>query len=147
MSQCLLTPVDNPQPLSFDDARRLLGPGASARDLAQACKLFTCQHGVTLNWAQARAQLKLDQPIPPRAEQPKNFATHSDFRFALWPKMRERVDELLRSVWLQSESGQPGSDEGHADIGGDELVDRDTGDDHGDPDNVAPVVAEELDHS
>jgi hypothetical protein len=48
------------QPLTRRQARRILGPDADKADLLQAQKLFTCEHGVTLNWSQARKRLRLE---------------------------------------------------------------------------------------
>jgi hypothetical protein len=49
-----------PQALTKSKVKNLLGEGASAQDLEQAQKLFTCAHGVTLNWIEARTGLGLD---------------------------------------------------------------------------------------
>jgi hypothetical protein len=46
-------------PLTREEAAKALGVDASKADVEQAQKLFTCEHGVTLNWKQARQSLGL----------------------------------------------------------------------------------------
>lgn len=45
------------RPLSKFEAWKALGKDANPNDIYQAQKLFTCEHGVTLDWKQARAAL------------------------------------------------------------------------------------------
>lgn len=47
------------RPLNQAEAEKQMGEGDSSQDLAQVQKLFTCQHGITVNWKQARSALGL----------------------------------------------------------------------------------------
>ena len=66
MMACKLRPQpNNPRPLNKAEARKALGPEPTAQDLRQAQKLFTCGHGITLNWRWARLRLRLPDHTAP----------------------------------------------------------------------------------
>jgi hypothetical protein len=66
---CRLKPQpNNPRPLDEVEAREILGPEPSAQDLVQAQKLFTCAHGITLNWRRARLRLGLPISTAPEVQ-------------------------------------------------------------------------------
>lgn len=44
-------------PLTESQAPKEAGPLATDRDVKQAQKLFTCEHGRTMNWKRARLAL------------------------------------------------------------------------------------------
>lgn len=57
---CLFHPQPlNVSPLNEEDAKKQSSERDNIRDFEQAQKLFTCQHGITLNWQQARSALGL----------------------------------------------------------------------------------------
>jgi hypothetical protein len=56
---CIYSEEQQPaRPLSELEARKEVGPSGSEYDVEQARKLFTCCHGRTVNWKQARRALE-----------------------------------------------------------------------------------------
>ena len=56
---CIFSGEQQPaRPLSELEARKEVGPSGSKQDIEQAQKLFTCCHGRTVNWKQARRGLQ-----------------------------------------------------------------------------------------
>ena len=56
---CIFSGEQQPaRPLSELEARKEIWPSRSKQDIEQAQKLFTCCHGRTVNWKQARRALE-----------------------------------------------------------------------------------------